>query len=132
MLKQGILHPGLLSLLARCAHGSKIALVDSGFGIPQGPERVDLAFLPNIPTTLQVLDGVLAQFSIEKAIITQEIHEMAPEYLKEIEKRISPNKLEFIPWSEFKPMISTCDGVVRSGDHAVHAGNIILVGGCVY
>lgn len=132
MIKQGILHPQLLHLLARCAHGSQIALVDSGFGIPQGPERVDLAFLPNLPTTLQVLDGILAQFSIEKAIIAQEIHEMSPGYLKEMEKRIDPGLLEFIPWSEFRPRIGQCDGIVRSGDHGVHAGNMILVGGCVY
>lgn len=132
MLKQGILHPQLLHLLARCAHGSKIALVDSGFGIPMGPERVDLAFLPDIPTTLQVLDGILAQFSIEKAIIAQEIHEMAPDYLREIEKRIDPKMIEFIPWEEFRPMIDVCEGIVRSGDNSVHAGNIILVGGCVY
>ncbi len=132
MLRNGILHPQLKKVLASCAHQDWIGLVDSGFGIPLGPERVDLAFLPNIPTTLQVLDAILAEFSVEKIILATEIQTMAPDMLQEIISRAEKTEIEFMPWVEFKPAMQDCKAIVRSGDWGIHAGNMILVGGCVY
>lgn len=67
-------------------HTDYLGLVDSGYCVPLEPERVDLAFLPNIPDMLQVLDAILKELSVEKVIIAEEIQEHAPEFLAEVKK----------------------------------------------
>ncbi|RKL64447.1 D-ribose pyranase [Thermoanaerobacteraceae bacterium SP2] len=133
MIKKGILHPQLKHVLTSIGHQDYLAMVDSGYCIPLGVERVDLAFLPNIPTMLQVLDGVLDELAVEKIILAEEIHEHAPEFLKEIKKRFPDNfPIEFVPHVELKEIIKQSKAVVRTGDFGTHYGNMVLVAGCVY
>lgn len=132
MQKFGILNAQIRSLLARSGHRDRIALTDAGFNNPLGVETVDMAFLPNIPTILQVLDGVLAEFSIEKVILAEEIKTMAPELLKEYQKRFPKTPIEFIPHSEFDELMPKVKGIIRTGQYGLHAPNIILQAGCTY
>ena len=53
MLKKGILNAQLRSVMARIGHRDRYAIVDAGYNIPAGIETVDLAFLPNIPTSFR-------------------------------------------------------------------------------
>ena len=132
MLKGGILHPQLKRALALAGHRKYVAVVDSGFGIPDGVERVDLAVMPNIPTNIQVLEGVLAEFCVERAIITTEIHERAPEALAELEKRLAGIPIEFVPGPRFHEEMKKAMVVIQTGDFGTHCGNVILVSGCAY
>jgi D-ribose pyranase len=133
MIKMGILHPQLKHVLASTGHQDTLGLVDSGYCVPLGVERVDLAFLPNIPTMLQVLDGILDELAVEKIILATEIYEHAPEFLEEIKKRFSANfPIEFVPHVELKEKIKQSKAIIRTGDFGTHYGNIVLVAGCVY
>ena len=132
MLKKGILHPQLKHVLASTGHRNYLGIVDSGFGVPEGVERVDLAVLPNIPTILQVLDGILDEFCVEKVIITTEIHERAPEALEELKKRFKDIPIEFVQGPQFHSEIKKSKAVIRTGDFGTHCGNVILVSGCAY
>lgn len=133
MQKFGIINAQTRSLLARCGHRDRLAIVDAGYNIPLGVEIVDLAFLPNIPTILQVLDGVLAEFSVEQLIVAEEITTYAPELLVEYQKRATAaSPLVFVPHSTLDAEMRAVKGVLRTGNYGLHAPNIILQGGCTY
>lgn len=133
MQKSGILNAQTRSLLARAGHRDRIALVDAGYNIPLGIETVDLAFLPNLPTLLQVLDGVLAEFSVERFVLAEEITTYAPDLLAEYRRRardVAP--VELIPHTLFDEQMHDVKGVLRTGNYGLHAPNIIIQAGCTY
>lgn len=133
MLKKGILHPQLKHVLASTGHQDYLGMVDSGYCVPVGVERVDLAFLPNIPDMLCVLDAVIEELAVEKIIIAEEIKEHAPEFLAQVKNRFTEDfPIEFVPHVELKEKIKESKAVIRTGDFGTHYGNMVLVAGCVY
>lgn len=60
--------------------------MDAGYNIPLGIETVDLAFLPNIPSMVQVVEGIINEMAIEEVILACEIKEMSPDLDKEYAK----------------------------------------------
>ncbi len=133
MLKRGILNAQLRAMTARFGHRDRFAIVDAGYNIPLGVEVVDLAFLPNIPTILQVLDGIMDEMAIEKMVLAEEILEWAPDLARAYEMR-SGQKIELshIPHCEFDKEMYKVKGVIRTGQYGLHAPNIILQAGCTY
>ena len=133
MLKSGILNAQLRSVMARIGHRDRYAIVDAGYNVPAGIETVDLAFLPNIPTILQVLDGILDEMVIEGVIIASEIKEWAPEQDAAYAQRWDENvQVTYIPHSEFDEEMKRVKAVIRTGQYGLHAPNLILQGGCTY
>ncbi|MEA5055647.1 MAG: D-ribose pyranase [Propionicimonas sp.] len=133
MQKSGILNAQLRYLLARSGHRDRLALTDAGFNNPSGVELVDLAFLPNVPTILQVLDGILEEFTVERVILASEIETFAPELLHEYRARFEPDiPMSFVPHSEFDLLMPQVKGVIRTGQYGLHAPNIIIEAGCTY
>ena len=132
MLTRGILLVQTRSLLARTGHRDWLALTDAGFNNPPQVETVDLAFLPNLPTMLQVLDGILEEFNVEKVILAEEIREFAPDLLDEYQKRFEGITIEFVPHSKFDQLVPKAKGIIRTGQYGLHAPNLILQSGCTY
>ncbi len=133
MQKYGILNAQTRSLLARTGHRDHLAITDAGYNIPLGVEVVDLAFLPNLPTILQVLDGVLDEFSVEKVYLSEGIYHYAPQQLDEYKKRFE-NKcpIVFVKDEEIDKMMTNVKGAVRTGNYGIHCPNIIIQAGCTY
>jgi len=133
MLKRGILNAQLRSVMARLGHRDRYAIVDAGYNVPAGIETVDLAFLPNIPTILQVLDGILDEMAVEGVILASEIKEWAPEMdAAYAERWPAEAKITYIPHSEFDEEMKHVKAVIRTGQYGLHAPNIILQSGCTY
>ena len=133
MIKQGILNADLRSLTARIGHRDRFAIVDAGYNIPLGIETVDLAFLPNIPSMVQVVEGIINEMAIEEVILACEIKEMAPDLDNEYAKHWPEKaKLSYIPHSEFDEEIKKVKAVIRTGGYWPHAPNVILQAGCTY
>ena len=124
MIKQGILNADLRSLTARIGHRDRFAIVDAGYNIPLGIETVDLAFLPNIPSMVQVVEGIINEMAIEEVILACEIKELAPD--------LDKAKLSYIPHIEFDEEIKKVKAVIRTGGYWLHAPNVILQAGCTY
>ncbi len=72
MKKTGILHPGLSGAIARLGHTDTLVICDAGLPVPDGPDRVDLAFLPGLPAFLDVLEGILTEVQVEHAVVASE------------------------------------------------------------
>lgn len=126
MIKTGILNPQLLSLLARVRHTNTLVISDRGFPFWPQLETVDLALVDGIPTVLEVLGALRANFVVGKAW-------MAQEFLRENNKRtqqaftdaLKGVTLAFEPHVEFKKRVPLAIGLIRSGDTVQYA-NMIL------
>jgi L-fucose mutarotase len=71
MLKTQLLHPEILSVIARGGHHSRILIADGNdpASSTMGPNAklVSLQLMPNVPTVTQVLSAILATVPIERA-----------------------------------------------------------------
>ena len=67
MIKTGILNPALNSLLARIRHTNTLVIADRGFPFWPTVETVDMALIDDVPTVLQVLAAIRANFVVGEA-----------------------------------------------------------------
>jgi D-ribose pyranase len=132
-MKRGLLNAPAKFLLARMGHRDLLAVTDAGYNIPKEIETVDLAVLPDIPTLMQVIDGVLEEIIVEKVILAREIKEFAPDILEEYRKRFLNTEFEFLPHvPDFDNLVHEAKGAIRTGQYGKHAPNCILKVGCPY
>jgi D-ribose pyranase len=75
MIKNGILHPQLASLLARFRHVNSIAIVDGPFPSYPGVETIELAITMGWPTIPQVLDEILPFLDVTSLVLANEFEE---------------------------------------------------------
>jgi D-ribose pyranase len=125
--KRGILNPSINNLLARTGHTDYFTICDRGFPVPDGPERIDLALVDNIPTVLDVLKAIAEEYHIDRVVITQEMKEISPQRYQELFEIVS-DKLEAISHIEFKRLSQSGKATIRTGDTCPY-GNIIVVSG---
>jgi D-ribose pyranase len=126
-LRQGILNPGLLSLLARARHTNAIVLADCDFPSWPGLETVDVSLTRGFPTVLQVLKIIQPHWKCGAAF-------MAREFLEHNDKRTRAAfvracrgiELAFEPHADFKKRIPAAIGLIRTGDATIYS-NMILV-----
>jgi D-ribose pyranase len=126
-LQQGILNPGILSLLARTRHTNSLVIADCDFPSWPGLETVDVSLTRGFPTVLQVLKIILPNWQCGAAF-------MAGEFLKQNDKRTRAAfvkmcrgvELQFEPHADFKKRVPQAVGIIRTGDTTKY-GNIILV-----
>ena len=128
MKKGGILHPEICKLLAASGHTDYITICDRGFPVPEGPSRIDLALVDNMPTVLDVLRAVAAEWTLDRVIITQEMTEISPQHVEAIRAIVGDVPLDVRSHLELKHLSRTARGTIRTGD-TTPWGNILIVSG---
>jgi D-ribose pyranase len=128
MKKGGILHPGLCELLAATGHTDYITICDRGFPVPDGPQRIDLALVDDIPTVPDVLRAISAEWTVDRVIIAQEMIEVSPQHVEAIRLIAGDVPLQVIPHLELKHLSRTAKATIRTGD-STPWGNIVIVSG---
>lgn len=127
MLKTGILNPQLNSLLARVRHTNTLVIADRGFPFWPGIETVDLALVDGVPTVLQALTAIRANFVIGQVHMAEQFLAANTPEVREAFARA----LEGIPLcyedheGAFKPRVPRAIGLIRTGDTTQYA-NMIL------
>ena len=126
MLKAGLLNPAVLSLLARIRHTNTVVISDRGFPFWPQIETVDLSLVDNIPTVLQVLDAIRANFVVGRVFAAEEFRVVndAPTQLA-LTSRLGNIPLVFEPHPTFKLRVPSAIGLIRTGDTTQYA-NLIL------
>ena len=126
MLKSGIINPAVLQLLARIRHTNTLVIADQGFPFWPQIETVDLALVSGVPTVLQVLDAIRANFTIGHAWAAQEFltHNSAPDQAA-LRRSLEGVSLEFEPHLEFKQRVPRAIGLIRTGG-ALPYSNLII------
>ncbi len=129
MLVDGILHPGLASLLARFRHANSIAILDAPFPSYPGVHTIDLILERGIPTIPQVLDALLPRLQISGIV-------MAEEFTTHVDAQTQADyrahhqgiATEWVPHARFKEMVGGCLGIIHTGDPVPYS-NVILRSG---
>ena len=128
MLKTGILNPQINSLLSRVRHTNTLVIADRGFPFWPQIETVDISLVDGVPTVLQVLAAVRANFLIGQAYMAEEFLAHNPAGTHAAFARA----LEGVPLThepheaQFKPRVPRAIGLIRTGDTTPYA-NLILV-----
>ena len=128
MRRGGILQPALGRLLSSTGHTDYFTVCDRGFPVPEGPERIDLALVDGIPSVLDVLRAVHAEWVIDRVLITEEMERVSPERVTEIRAVVGGVPLQVITHLDLKRLAPEGKATVRTGDTVPYA-NIILVSG---
>lgn len=126
MLKSGILNPQLNSLLSRVRHTNSLVIADRGFPFWPSLETVDLSLVDDVPTVLQVLSAIRANFHIGKAWMAREfLAHNPPKIRAAFAEALRGITLSHQPHVEFKKRVPRAIGLIRTGDTVQYA-NIIL------
>jgi D-ribose pyranase len=138
MKRSGILHPGLSRAIASLGHGDALVIADAGLPIPPGVERIDLCFAPGKPGFLEVLEAVLGEMEVERAVVAAELATAAPAAFAERLRqrlaalpRVGAAGLEVVPHAELKRLSASARAVVRTGEFTPYA-NVVLRSGVVF
>ena len=127
MIERGILNPLLLSLLARVRHTNTLVVADRGFPFWVGLETVDISLVDGVPTVLQVLDALRANFVVGQAFMADEFPaHNTPETRAAYTRAFDGVELVYEPHeASFKPRVPHAVGLIRTGDTTPY-GNVIL------
>jgi D-ribose pyranase len=126
--RSGILNPALCHMLASAGHTDYFTICDRGFPVPEKPERIDLALTDGIPTVLDVLRAVHAEWAIDRVLITQEMATVSPDRVAELTSLLGAVPLERVSHLELKRLAQQARATVRTADTVPYA-NIIVVSG---
>jgi D-ribose pyranase len=128
MRRGGILHPALGHLLSSTGHTDSFTICDRGFPVPEGPQRIDLALVDDIPTVLDVLRAVHREWSIDRVVIAREMVEVSPARVAELAEIVRDVPIERVSHLDLKHLAQRARATVRTADTVPYA-NIILVSG---
>lgn len=135
MKRHGILNSEISRVLSYMGHTDRICIGDCGLPIPDETERIDLALKFGQPRFMEVLREVGADMKVEKIVLAEEIKEMNPAVLKEIEEYFAQcdvkPEVEYVSHVELKAITKECKAVIRTGETTPYA-NIILQSGCIF
>ena len=129
MKKLGILNRELAGIFARLGHTDQIVIADCGLPIPDGVTCIDLAYKLGEPSFTTILEVVLEDLKVEKAIIAEEIKQAN----RTIEEAIlnNLNRIDYVSHEQFKQMTKEVKVIIRTGETTPYA-NIILQSGVIF
>jgi D-ribose pyranase len=126
MLKQGILNPHILGLVARIRHTNTLVIADRGFPFWPQIETIDISLVDDIPTVRQVLVALGENFQMGAAYMADEfLGENSDEIAGEYADLLAPVDIHFEPHGQFKQRVPLAVGLIRTGDTTQY-GNIII------
>ena len=126
MLKNGILNPALNSLLSRIRHTNLLVIADRGFPYYPLLETVDISLVDGIPSVLQVLDAIRANFVIGQVVMAEEFRRVNDaETVQRWEQSLQGVPAIFEPHVQFKQRVSGAIGLIRTGDTIQYANMIV-------
>jgi D-ribose pyranase len=124
------LNAQLSRVISECGHTDSIVVADAGLPVPRGTERIDLAYRGGEPPFLDVLDTVLAEFVVERAVVSHEMIEGSPAMLAAVVERLTGIgvEVEYVPHSDFKLLTASSRAIVRTGEFTPFS-NVLLYSG---
>ena len=131
MKKTGLLNSDVSMAIAQMGHLDTLVVADAGLPTPVGAWRIDLALRPGVPAFLDVVDAILSELHIERAIVAAELAQVSPQLWDALQGRLGGVVIEQVPHDEFKRRSASARAIVRSGEFTPYA-NVILVSGVVF
>jgi D-ribose pyranase len=132
MKKAGHLNREVSRVLARMGHTDSLVIADCGLPVPDGVECIDLSLALGDPTFFRVLDSVLADFKVERALFAAE----AKEHNASVAARASALsheqvQVDFVTHEALKGLTRCARAVIRTGE-ATPFANVLLFSGVIF
>ena len=129
MKKQGILNRELAGIFAKLGHTDQIVIADCGLPIPDGVTCIDLAYKLGEPGFTTILNVVLEDLKVEKAIVATEISSVNVPVENEIKAQLT--NIDYVSHEQFKQLTKQAKVIIRTGETTPYA-NIILQSGVIF
>ena len=131
MKKTGIINAPISTVIAELGHMDTLTIADAGLPIPKEVQRIDLALMQGIPGFIDTLRVVLSEIQVEKVIVADEMKQISPVILTEVQSLLSDIPVDFVPHQSFKELTKSTRVIIRTGEFTPYA-NIILISGVVF
>ncbi len=136
MRKHGLLNAPLARVVAEMGHTDTLAIADAGLPIPPGTPRIDLAVRPGLPGFVDVLEAVLDELCVERALLATEIKTASPHLHDVTTERLAgavagtdtEPHIDYVDHDVFKVRVAGARAVVRTGECTPFA-NVLLTSG---
>ena len=127
MLIDGFVNPQVLSLVARIRHTNALVIADAAFPFWPDIETVDVSLVKGVPTVLQVVEVLLANWKCGEVIMAEEFKSHNKRNSQQaFAKACRGIEITFEPHLQFKKRVPQAIGLIRTGDTTAY-GNMILV-----
>lgn len=123
------MHPQLSRIMGEIGHTDLLCVCDAGFPVPQGVERVDLAWKQGEPAWLDVCRMIRNNMVFDKIYLAIEMKPKSPAILAEFLEIFKGVEVEFISHADLKKMSKGSRAVVRTGEFSAYC-NCVFVCGC--
>ena len=126
MKRFGHLNRDISRVLAGMGHTDSLVIADCGLPVPSTVECIDLSLTRGDPDFLRVLDSVLADFAVERAVFAWETRNQNPSVdIRASELAREGVQVEFVTHERLKEMTREARAILRTGEATPYA-NVIL------
>jgi D-ribose pyranase len=130
--KLGHLNRDIARVLAGMGHTDRVVIADCGLPVPDGVECIDVSLTLGVPGFFDVLDSVLADFKVERAVFASEsLTQNAAVAARMAQLRDAQVIVDDVPHEEFKRLSQQAKAVIRTGECSPYA-NVILHSGVIF
>jgi D-ribose pyranase len=131
MKRLGHLNRDISRVLARMGHTDSLVIADCGMPVPD-IECIDVSLGLGDPPFLRVLDSVLADMQVERAVFASEASEHnLPVYERASSFPLHGVQVEFVPHEHLKELTWRARALIRTGEATPYA-NVILYSGVIF
>ncbi|MFD2370687.1 D-ribose pyranase [Brevibacillus sp. GCM10020057] len=131
MKKTGILNGEISAVISRLGHTDQIVICDAGLPIPDYVTRIDLAIVPGLPSFFDVLNAVLLEMQVEKAIYAKELATAQQDTLAKLQAALPGTAMVAVSHEAFKEQTKNAKAIIRTGECTPYA-NVILQAGVTF
>jgi D-ribose pyranase len=132
MKKAGHLNREVSRVLAHMGHTDSLVIADCGLPVPEGVECIDLSLALGDPPFFRVLDTVLDDLLIERAVFASEAMQQNAAVAARASglagRRV---KVDFVTHERLKDLTRSARAVIRTGEATPYA-NVILYSGVIF
>jgi D-ribose pyranase len=132
MKKCGHLNRDISRVLASMGHTDSIVIADCGLPVPDGVECIDVSLALGDPGFLRVLETVLADMKVERAVFAEETAANNTAVANRASGMAREEiAIEFVPHAQLKELSRNARAVIRTGEATPYA-NAILYSGVLF
>ena len=132
MKRCGHLNRDVSRVLARMGHTDSLVIADCGLPVPDEVECIDLSMALGEPAFLRVLDTVLDDFKVERAVFATEAKEYNPAVAaRALSLSGDEVQVDFVAHEALKSLTRRARAVIRTGEATPYA-NVVLYSGVIF
>jgi D-ribose pyranase len=132
MKRLGHLNRDIARVLARMGHTDSLVIADCGLPLPQTVECIDVSLALGDPALLHVLETVLADLKVERAMFAEEVREHNRAIADQASSLArSGIGVDYVSHQILKRLTHAARAAIRTGEATPYA-NVILYSGVIF